>query len=96
MELSIVFHPDIAPRTGDWPSLDQASEWGNLDTYLIGCPYPDLVRECREWAIGVAAGQREIAASAYGYLVRQLKYDDTDKDLTLSLLSGVRAFYQRT
>ena len=93
LELSLLFHPDTPNRTGAWPSSEGAKEWGNLDVYLDDCPFPDFIRECRAWAICVAAGNREVAASAYSYLVRQLKYDDTDKKLALALLDGVRSFY---
>jgi hypothetical protein len=48
------------------------------------------------WARRIAAGNREIAACAYSYLVRQLKYPDTDKPLALSLLVDVKAFFDAT
>ena len=46
--------------------------------------------------IGLERMRGEIAATAYSYLIRQLKYDDTNKELALALLSGVRAFYDAT
>ena len=96
LELSLLFHADAPDRSGVWPSAEQARKWGNLEAYLEGCPFPLFVRECREWALRVGAGAREVAASAYSYLVRQLKYDDTDKDRALDLLDGVRSFYDGT
>lgn len=93
LELSLLFHPDAPHRGSAWPSTEQAKAWGDLDAYLDGCPCPQFVRECRAWALRTAAGNREVAASAYSYLVRQLKYEDTNKELTLALLDGVRAFY---
>ena len=54
------------------------------------------MRASREWALKVAAGRREVAACAYTYLLRQLKYPDTDKARILALLEGVRAFMQTT
>ena len=92
LELSLLFHPDGPGRTGAWPSADQATMWGSLEVYLEGCPFAEFMRECRAWAIDVAAGRREVAASAYSYLVRQLKYHDTDKSRVLHLLEGVRSF----
>jgi hypothetical protein len=44
----------------------------------------------------VGAGNREVAASAYAYLLRQLKYADTNKDSVLALLAGVKAYYDAT
>ncbi len=95
LELSLLFHPQ-GVDLGGWPSLDQARQWGSLDAYLEGCPAAEFVRGCRELAGRVSAGNREVAASAYGYLIRQLKYEDTRKDLTLALLDGVKAFYDAT
>jgi hypothetical protein len=69
---------------------------GDLDPYLVGCPVEEFVRECRAWAARVGAGQREIAAAAYSYLVRQLKYRDTNKELALALLDGVKRYYDAT
>jgi CheY-like chemotaxis protein len=96
LELSLLFHPDAADAADQWPTVDQAKAWGDLDTYLVDCPFPDFTRACRQWALRVAAGNRDVAAAAYGYLVRQLKYDDTNKELTLALLHGVRSFYDES
>ena len=93
LELSLLFHPDAPDLTGEWPSNESAQAWGNLDVYLQDCPFAQFVRECRSWAIEVAAGKREVAASAYAYVVRQLKYCDTNKDRVLALLRGVQSFY---
>jgi CheY-like chemotaxis protein len=97
IELSMFFHPDGPLRTATWPNSDQASSWGDPDKYLSSdCPIHDLVRACRHWAGSVCAGQREIAASAYGYLVRQLKYSDVNVGRVLDLLNGVRAVVKAT
>lgn len=95
LELSLLFHPQ-AMDLGGWPTLEQAQQWHSLDQYLAGCPAAEFIRECRAWAVRASAGQREIAASAYGYLIRQLRYEDTKKDLVLALLQGVRAYYDAT
>ena len=96
LELSLLFHPSATSAAGAWPSIDQAKAWGDLDTYLVDCPYPKFVCACRRWALCVAAGKREVAASAYGYLVRQLKYKDTNKVLAVALLDGVKSFYDES
>lgn len=95
LELSLLFHPDAPRRPNTWPSTEQARSWGDLDHYLDGCPYPQFVQECRAWALRVAAGNREVAAAAYSYVVKQFKYPDTNKDLALALLDGIRSFYDR-
>lgn len=96
LELSILFHPNAADAAATWPSTEQAKSWGNLDAYLVDCPFPEFIRQCREWALRIAAGNRDVAASAYSYLVRQLKYDGTDKERAIALLEGVRGFYDRS
>ena len=94
LELGLLFHPDAAERIDTWPSAEKARKWGDLQVYLEGCPFPQFVHECRSWALRAGAGAREVAASAYSYLVRQLKYCDTDKERILTLLDGVRSFYE--
>lgn len=96
LELSVLFHPQGPLRDSGWPSKEAANAWGHLDQYLVGCPAPEFIRACREWALTTGAGQREVAACAYAYLVRQLKYDDTDKDLILALLQGVKNYFDAT
>ena len=93
LELSLFFHPDAPRKDSAWPSLEQASNWGDLSAYLATCPFPEFVRECRAWALRAGAGKREVAVSAYSYLLRQLKYEDTDKARALALLDGVRNFF---
>jgi CheY-like chemotaxis protein len=96
LELSLLFHPKGPLHGGAWPTHGQAASWGNLDQYVQGCPAEAFVRECRAWAGRAAAGNREIAVTAFAYLMRQLKYEDTDKALALALLNGVKAFYDAT
>jgi CheY-like chemotaxis protein len=95
LELSLLFHPQGISLI-KWPSLEQAASWGDFDIYLVGSPVSEFVSECRAWAHRVAAGKREIAATAYSYLVRQLKYEDTNKPLALALLDGVKRYYETT
>jgi WD40 repeat protein len=95
LELSYLFHPDGPLRGGEWPRPAQAKAWRTED-YLKDCPMPEISRACWRWADAVCAGHREIAAGAYAFLIRQLKYPDTKKDRILDLLIGVRAFFQGT
>jgi CheY-like chemotaxis protein len=95
LELSYFFHPDGPLRESQWPTPAQARMWGTED-YLNECPMPEISRGCKRWADAVCAGHREIAAVAYAYLVRQLKYAETDKERVLNLLTGARAFFDTT
>lgn len=96
LELSLLFHPAAEGVADEWPTADQARDWGALDKYVVDCPFPDFVRECRGWANCVGAGNRDVAASAYSYLMRQLKYDETNKCLALDLLDGVKKYYDES
>ncbi len=96
LEFCLFFHPKSPLLKSDWPTLEQARMWGNLDVYLANCPVPEFIRACRDWSSRRAAGEREMACVAYAYLARQLKYPDTNHDLALALLDGVKAFADQT
>jgi hypothetical protein len=96
LEMCLFFHPKGPLRNSDWPTEQQALHWGNLEIYLAGCPVPDFIRACRKWGLDVAAGDREVAAVAYSYLARQLKYDDVDKVRAIALIRGVKNYYDQT
>lgn len=88
LELSAVLQ-DNPTRGPGWPTADACRQWHDLNTYLVGCPVPEFIRACRAWSEKLMVGRRELAACAYSYLLRQLKYRDTDKDRILALLEGV-------
>lgn len=88
LELSAVLQENPT-RGPDWPTADACRQWHNLDAYIMGCPMPEFIRACRAWSENLMVGRRELAACAYSYLLRQLKYPDTDKDRILALLEGV-------
>lgn len=93
VELSLSFHPEGSFIGNTWPTDEQAISWGDLDKYLVGCPFPEFIRECRLWANRSAAGQREIAAMAYAYVLRQWKYPNVNKSRVIALLNGIKIFY---
>ncbi len=95
LEFSLIFHPQTLGYKS-WPSVEQAKCWGNLEVYLQGCPFEEFIRSCRAWSYRVAAGKREICAAAYAYLIKQLKYEDTNKEIALALLDGVAREYNTT
>jgi hypothetical protein len=88
LELSILFHPGIRGRFGDWPSVEQAAQWADMDSYLAGCPVSEFVRACRGWATVAAAGTDELLATAYAYALRQTKYGDAGTELALAIARG--------
>lgn len=96
LEFSLLFHPKSPFVNGLWPTPAQAAQWFNLDEYLKDCPCPRFVAAARKWATDAAAGNREIAGTAYSYFIRQLKYNTTDGTRALSLLEGARNLYNTT
>jgi len=95
-ELSSVFHPDGTLRGSNWPTVAHAAQWGHLDPYVRGCPIPEVIRNTRAWAHEVSAGRREVAASAYAYLLKQYKYADNDPRLIGALLEAVHNYFSAT
>jgi CheY-like chemotaxis protein len=96
LELSLIFHPDLQRVRGNWPSSQDASSWADAHRYVQSCPCATFVQACRKWSHSVAGGDREVYAAAYAYLLRQLKYADTDKQLVLCLIEAVRRSLEAT
>jgi hypothetical protein len=91
LELSFLFHPECKKICGAWPTLDQARQWGDVDTFVANSPFPSFLRECRRWASEVEAGDKGLNATAYSYAVRQLKYPDTNHDLAIVIAQAAHA-----
>ncbi len=86
LELSTVFHTQRTSLTTSWPTEANMTRWVDVDQYVAGCSFDPFIRGCREWALAEAASPEEVVAVAYGYAVRQLKYQDTDKQLARALI----------
>lgn len=91
LELSVIFHKNHAQLGSVWPTVANMQAWPDLDRYLQGCPFPTFVRQCREWALAAANSPEEVLAVAFGYAMRQLKYQDTRKDLARALIQACAA-----
>ncbi len=89
LELSLFTHPSVREKLTWQPDLE-ISSWQNLETYLHDCPYSNFIKECRNWSYSIAGDDLAVNAGAYGYLLRQLKYDDVDEDLILKLLLSIK------
>lgn len=85
LELSVTFHPDSPFCTAPWPSNEQLMNWEELDAYLLGCPFPDFIRACREWASSVGAGKRDLYAVLNAYCLRNLYFAELPSDRALAL-----------
>lgn len=88
LELSILYHPAFAGRTGSWPSVDQGRVWFDLDAYCEGSPVEEFVRSCRAWAVEASAGDEEMLATAYSYSIRQAKYQEESSELAMAIALG--------
>ena len=84
LELSILFHRDSPFRSDSWPTNKQAEAWFDLDEYLLGCPVPGFIRKCREWA-NERGGPTDLPPVVYTEAVRQLKYEDTNRERALGI-----------
>ena len=86
LELSTVFHSQHTRLPTGWPTVENLREWTNLERFVQGCSFAEFISSCRAWATAEAGSMDEVVAVAYGYALRQLKYDDTDKDLATALV----------
>ena len=88
LELSMALHPDSAFAGAGWPTIDQASNWHDLNKYLVHCPVAEFVEACRNWARDVSRGDREMDAIVYAYGLRQLLYSDSSLVLAEAFSAG--------
>ena len=84
LELSVLFHKDSPLRRNPWPTNEQAEAWFNLEEYLLGCPVPQFIKKCREWA-SETDGATDLPPVVYAEAVRQLKYEDTNHERALGI-----------
>jgi hypothetical protein len=86
LELSTIFHMQHTRLPAGWPTEAAMSQWATTGDYTQGCAFGPFIAACRDWANGEAASSEEVFAVAYGYAMRQLKYEDTDKALARALI----------
>jgi CheY-like chemotaxis protein len=96
LEMSLLFHPASSARTASWPSGADIERWDNVDRFTENAVPREMIRASRQWAHSVAAGDREVYACAYSFVLRQLKYPDTDKDLAVAFLGSLRRIVEAT
>ena len=84
LELSVLFHKDSPFQSNAWPTNEQAEAWFDLEEYLPGCPVPNFIRKCREWA-NETGRPADLPPVVYAEAVRQLKYQDTNHDRALGI-----------
>ena len=89
LELSLIFNIKGPAKETAWPTLQQCENWADLDSFVEGSPFEGFVRTCRAKALLTCTGERELWVVAYAYLLRQFRYDDTDKERLKALIDGV-------
>ena len=91
LELSLVFQDSSPFIEGTWPTPEQCERWDDLDAYLEGCPAPEVVRICREWALEAAASPASVYAVAYAEALRQLEYSRRDSACAIGIARAAAA-----
>jgi hypothetical protein len=95
LEFSTVFHPGSRLGSAAWPTVAQAEQWYDIDAFAVSSPFEAFLRATWDWALAVSAGKREILAVGYAFAIRQLKYQDTDKELARAIIrASITAFEQ--
>lgn len=88
LELSPFFHPSGRNIQVLGRLRGLGSEWFNDAIFEEFVPELSWFTSLRRWAREVAVSHLELAAVVIGYAARQLKYDDTDHDFAISLITA--------
>lgn len=88
LELSVFFHPEGRSLVPGGLDAARLRQWFG-GAYADGTALEGFVHACRDWAREAAVADGDVAANAYSYAVRQLTYDDTDKERALAVIDSV-------
>jgi CheY-like chemotaxis protein len=89
LELSNIFHPDGRQCPLILDKTINIDRWADKDVYTVGNPYCGLIETSREWAHEIAGSDMAFFAVAYSYVIKQLKYDTVESQITLRLLNSI-------
>ena len=93
LELSTIFHTQHSRLPVEWPREENMLAWPDIAAFTSGCAFTPFIQACRDWALATAASTDEVIAVGYAYAMRQLKYQDTDKQMARALIrSCIRYF----
>jgi hypothetical protein len=95
LELSLFTHPGTYSEL-EWLPDTTTPSWPDIKIYTEGSNYRLFISACRDWSYKVAAGDSEVLACAYAYLMKQLKYSDVNHDLIRGLLQSLRPYFEST
>lgn len=91
LELSPFFHPHGQPDLLNWHPGDGSIDWFNVEAFAALTVVPEYVKSCRSWAHQCAFGNREVLASAYIYVLRQLQFPGANVELARAMLPNIIA-----
>ena len=89
LELSPFFHPHGLRGKLNWTPEFGAIDWYDREAFCEITTMPNYIAACRDWAHHDGFGDREVLACAYAYVLRQLQFPTTDKDLARAIISGI-------
>ena len=89
LELSPFFHPHGHRDMLNWQPGQGEIDWFDVEAFAALTRVPNYVKACRRWAHFYSFGNREVLASAYAYVLRQLQYPGADVELAHAMLRGI-------
>ena len=90
LELSPFFHPNGPRELLRWAPSD-GPDWFDQKRFCALSDIPEYIRVARAWAHEEAFGDREVLACAYIYVLWQLSFSKTDRDLAIAVATGIVA-----
>ncbi|MCK1480741.1 response regulator [Bradyrhizobium sp. 197] len=91
LELSAFFHPHGCRSLLRWQAGDKPVDWFDREAFSSLTTVPNFIRATRAWAHADGFGDREVLACAYIYVLRQMQFPNTDRDLAAAILAGIVA-----
>ncbi|MCG7630591.1 phosphotransferase [Epibacterium sp. MM17-32] len=93
LESSILFHPGASVIGVEPGKRVNPKEWASNEKYSSLENVANYSALCRSFAESEGLHRRELVAATYAYVLCQLKYKDTDKELATSLLNAVHSAF---
>lgn len=94
LEWCLFSHPAASACLGGWKP-DFSTPWEQAATYAQSGPVAGFITATRQWAHEVAFGDHDVNANAYGYCLRQLKYNDVDRTFFARAAQEMIGYLQR-
>jgi hypothetical protein len=89
LELSPFFNPHGFRDMIHWMPGGDIIDWFDRDSFCALTSIPNHINAARGWAHADGFGDREVLACAYTYVLRQLQFPKSDKELAKAFLAGI-------